>query len=493
MENEKQMTDLALANQVLMRCYIVITAVLDIAYLIEVIKGSRTIGYYAVFFVIGIIPLVISGMLYLKNKDSNAVRIVASAGYAVLYTFVICTSTSVLAFTYILPMLIAITAYSERKLVLRIGIGVLAVNIIDVIVKFITAKDQLPDSATLEIRFAVLILCCIYLVVVTKGLDTVSQRKIKAADDASRSSSQLLERTMTISGNMAELIAEVSEKMGKLRDSLNNTMTAMQEVSRGTENTVEAVQNQINKTEDIQNNISNVRQVSDVISDDMDKAQQEISKGHVNLQELVEQVEQTNQAGVRASEELASLSTYAEKMGTIISVIEEIASQTSLLSLNASIEAARAGEAGKGFAVVASEISSLAGQTTQATTEITSIIENITEALQKVVDVIGELVDNNRLQGEKAGNTSSSFEGVENASQSIQEQSEKLADMVRKLAGANAEIVENIQTVSAITEEVTSHSDETYANSKENGEIASQVMELVGQLQGLADQLDKNQ
>lgn len=490
-DNKSQMSDHAIANQTLLRCFIIISAVLDVAYLIETFKGSRTIGYFLVFLLIDIIPLLISIFLYNRNRDDDKVRLVISFGFAILYAFVIFTTTSVLAFVYVLPMLIALTAYSNQKFVLRIGMGVLALNIIDIVYKYFTEKDKLPDSATLEIRIAALLICCIYLVMVTKSLSHISQRKIDAADSAKDQSDTLLEKTMNISGEMATLIDSANEKMESLHEALSQTMESMQEISVGTSDSVDAVQNQIVQTEEIQKLITNVENISRIISEDITESDKEIVSGHDNLDELLAQVEQTNLAGERASKELAVLSKYSEQMETIISVIENVTGQTSLLSLNASIEAARAGEAGKGFAVVASEISSLANQTNDATTEITTIIQNISGELATVVKVIGQLVENNRLQGEKANLTANSFKGIERTSEHIQAQSKTLASAVTELANANSGIVDNIQTISSITEEVTAHSNITHENSEKNDQTASEVVELVNRLHELAQELDK--
>ena len=82
------------------------------------------------------------------------------------------------------------------------------------------------------------------------------------------------------------------------------------------------------------------------------------------------------------------LDEAAQKIGDVVSLIDEIASQTNLLALNATIEAARAGEAGKGFAVVATEVKSLADQTAHATEEISSQVVQIQEATKNAVGAI---------------------------------------------------------------------------------------------------------
>jgi len=144
-------------------------------------------------------------------------------------------------------------------------------------------------------------------------------------------------------------------------------------------------------------------------------------------------------------------------MQSIIEIIDNITSQTSLLALNASIEAARVGEAGKGFAVVASEITNLADQTQDATVNIADLIENISSELDMVVKVINYLMDNSKLQGIAATETASSFETIASKTTDIQQQTEELSQLVGELASSNEAIVESIQTISAATEEVTAH------------------------------------
>src|SRR6202012_4805796 len=84
-------------------------------------------------------------------------------------------------------------------------------------------------------------------------------------------------------------------------------------------------------------------------------------------------VDQSNTVNAK----MRALAGAAQKIGAVVSLINDIASQTNLLALNATIEAARAGEAGKGFAVVASEVKALANQTAHATGEIAAQIQSI--------------------------------------------------------------------------------------------------------------------
>ena len=285
-ESAKKMSDLALANRTLFGCYLIISVVLDLAYLVEVVKGSRDLEYYAVFLAVSLVPLFLSFLLYWKNQDSGKLRVLISVGFAVLYAFVLFTTISVLAFVYALPMLIAITAYSDRGYVIRIGIGILAVNILDIVYKMINVPEDLPDSATLEIRIAVLIVCAAFLMMVTKTLNFASQKKIDEADMAKEKSDVLLEKTVSVSDNMAVLIKKVTEKMQYLHESLGKTMAAMQEVTQGTSDSVEAVQNQLEKTEVIQEHIGRVERISKTITDDMRVADREIATGHDNLHNL---------------------------------------------------------------------------------------------------------------------------------------------------------------------------------------------------------------
>ncbi|MDE7016923.1 MAG: chemotaxis protein, partial [Lachnospiraceae bacterium] len=184
------------------------------------------------------------------------------------------------------------------------------------------------------------------------------------------------------------------------------------------------------------------------------------------------------------------LEAYMKNMQSIIDLITNVASQTSLLALNASIEAARAGEAGKGFAVVATEISNLANQTQSATVNITEVIHNVTDKLAIAVNAVEQLMKNNAKQNESAVVVADSFEKITKSTKNADEQGRMLEKVVSDLTVANDGIVEGIQTISAVIEQVTAHSNETYNISEKNMDIVSQVSELVENLNRQAQRLN---
>lgn len=486
------LSDIAQANAVALRCYLIIAVILILAYLLEFIKNSRTIGYFVVFTLLALVPLFVSFWMNKKNPESTVIKEIIAYGYSVLYAYALFTATSPEAFVYIIPIFIAIAVYANKPFTIRFAVVVILINVAQIAWDAIQTGMTKTELASVEIRIAVLVICCIFLIMVAVYFTKITKYKVETATKAKEESELLLEKIMNVSGNMAQITADASYKMNYLHDSLTKTMMSMQEVSEGTSDTVNAVQSQLEKTEQIQMHVSNVEVASRSIETDMDEARREILSGRENVDMMVEQVQKTNAAGIKVSEELIKLNNHAKQMETIINVIDGVTRQTSLLALNASIEAARAGEAGKGFAVVATEISSLASQTNSATVEITEMINNISTELKMVVGEINELVESNKIQSERVAKTAESFEGIEKVSMDISEQSKQLVEVVAKLADANSGIVENIQTISAITEEVTAHSGETYNSSEENDRTASEVTNLVSELNNLAQQLKQD-
>ena len=159
--------------------------------------------------------------------------------------------------------------------------------------------------------------------------------------------------------------------------------------------------------------------------------------------------------------------------------------------MNASIEAARAGEAGRGFAVVAGEIQSLAGQTGEATVNITKLINDINTSIQEVFRSTNQMMENNKTQNHAVETMAATFEDIEACVSNIQEVSSSLNDVVAELVRSNETIVTGINTVSAVTQEVSAHANETLEDTEKNTSVVEEVTDVIFSIYAKAKQLNE--
>ena len=485
----KDRSGIARANTGSVITYAVLVAILEICYLIEVIKGSRTVGYFVVFSVLALVPYFMCLFLYKVDEEDQKIKYIMAIGFEIFYFFIIFTTISPIAYVYAIMMAVLLLSYDNIRLILGYMIVVCAGNIIEVGVEFAKGEVASSDMPNIEIRIASLILFTGFMTVGTLISDRNNQSRMEEVEKEKERAAELNEQILNVSEQITENIQIVADKMEVLEGSSNKTKSSMEEVAQGTGETVESIQLQMEKTEEIQNTIKRVEYSSDTIRQNMDETQRELAQSQNNINALIGQVQISNEANADVSRELEELYTYTNQMQSIVQMINDVTEQTSLLALNASIEAARAGEAGKGFAVVASEISALATQTQQATVNITNLINNISTELSQVVEVIHQMMKNVEVQNQATDNTARSFEQIAGCIEKVERESRSLEQLVVELSDANSEIIRGIETISAATEEVTAHSSETLEASEENSNITGEVSEIVDRLHTLAQNL----
>jgi methyl-accepting chemotaxis protein len=215
----------------------------------------------------------------------------------------------------------------------------------------------------------------------------------------------------------------------------------------------------------------------------------ELTKSLKDMESLVTQAIETTEVGNQMQDAAERQQKSSDEAMNITDMIFSISGQTNLLALNASIEAARAGEAGRGFAVVATEISNLAKQTTEATDNINKLIQDLSSQLDTMVSNIEYLIKTGEEESVCANATSDSFLSISDSVKEIIQRSEGMNISVSNLVMANDEIVNSIQTISAITEEVTAHASNTYDSSEQNKEIVEHINTLVTGLNADAEEL----
>ena len=235
------------------------------------------------------------------------------------------------------------------------------------------------------------------------------------------------------------------------QESVNDVYHAVGEISDG-------ARNQANETTDANENVVRIGEQIEYISEEVksltdyagrmaeaEKASEEIMK------ELNGSNESTKESVLRVAEQITDMNGAIQNITKAVSMIQDIADETDLLSLNASIEAARAGEAGRGFAVVAEQISKLADQSKRSATEIEQIIKNIMESSGRMVEIMGEVEANMNHQQSKLEETgvktAAVADGVENSLQHIGGIREKM-DVLGQSGSAIRDVVEGLSAIS---------------------------------------------
>lgn len=481
--------ELARENTVAMNCHFLVCGIISIAYFVEFLKGDDTLLYVLATIILAMGPVVGEIICYKKQHDTKMIKHFVGIGYAILYTFVMFTTNNHFTFVYVIPMLIAITVYNDFKYSLPIEVGVVIVNVIQLALFFKRGIYTKADMASVEIQFFVIVLICGIQLYVSIVAEKLNQKKLAELKAEHEKTEELLTRIMDTSDKMTQQITESAQKTASLGESMQAMKESMEEVNSGSNDTAEAVQSQLNQTEEIQAMVEQVEKGTENIIDSMNQNKEAIAQGNANVGILVKQAEETVESGKKVTEELSQLDTYMSQMNSILDIINSITSQTSLLALNASIEAARAGEAGRGFAVVASEISQMAQQTKDSTVQISQLIENVSNAIQMVVEVSGSMISMIESQNETTEKTAESFTVIEKNSDNVYGQSNELAAYVTKLADANKKIIDSISTISAISEEVAAHASDTLSATESNNVIVEELAALSGQLETLAQEL----
>lgn len=227
-------------NRSLVCGWLLIVIILFVMYLVEVIKGERTLLYLLVFTAVTAIPADIAYYLFRREPDRHMLRYEIVAGYFVMYVFVMATGSTNLVFCYILPLLSLLVLYHEPKLVVYTGVASLVLNVLNVWKRAIKGELTLSNTKDVEIQFALLFLCFLGAFLATRLYDDIHRKneeytaKLNAQnEDIQRMTIQTImtiantidakdEYTRGHSRRVAEYAAAIAKEMGMSEEEVSD-------------------------------------------------------------------------------------------------------------------------------------------------------------------------------------------------------------------------------------------------------------------------------
>lgn len=305
----------------------------------------------------------------------------------------------------------------------------------------------------------------------TQSLGNIVGRIRNSSDTMSANSYELNDtssQTLAANNEISKAVEDVAEGSTGMASSISKINENLEEMSRETKDINESVN-------EIRNQTTAVQDSSKIMNDKIKSMQDSSHKMDDGISAISKRIETVN--------------TTVDKVSNIVSVIEEISSETNLLSLNASIEAARAGDAGKGFAVVAQEIRVLSDNTNTELENIKQIISSLVEECRYCVQASGTIVEDNAKQKEEIKAVLDEFGALDEQIQKTAEKADEIEELVTAMIELNDDITKSSNSLTDVSAANAAATEEMNANIEELNAMMNGVSEMAGHMNDESDGL----
>ena len=456
----------AKANIKARRIWLVFALLLSANYGTDVSQGGYPSTNYIIFLILCWVPFFAGDLLLrIRGKADDRYRYALVIGYGIFYTFLICTTDSPIAFTYILPVVSLLVLYKDRKFMVGCAIANITSVLVSVIYHLVVlGQNTATDQKNYQLQIACLLLCYIGYIMSIRHLiesDGALTDSIKA--DLKRVVTTV-EQVKTASNTIMDGITVVRELATENKHGSDIVVDGMNKLTDHNGQLQSRTASSQEMTGDINSQVQNVASmINDMVSLTAESGKH-AKTSSVDLESLVQtagtMADLSNEVEHILDAFKAEFETVKQETGTI----DSISSQTNLLALNASIEAARAGEAGKGFSVVAEQIRKLSTETKDSSGQISEALSRLDEISGKMTSSIEETLKLIQVTLEKVTQTGENVNKITQDSSLLGEHIQTIDSAMKEVESSNRQLVENMEQVSSIVETMTtciSDSDET--------------------------------
>ncbi|MDD6201724.1 MAG: methyl-accepting chemotaxis protein [Lachnospiraceae bacterium] len=482
------------ANRKARKVWFIFAILLSLNYGSDVANGLSTPQYYLAFLLLCWIPIIV-GQILLKVKGitTDLYKYEFAIGYSIFYTFLICTTPSPIAFTYILPLTSLMIIYKDRKFMIYCGILNTIIVILAAVYRCSLGFNSADDIKNYSLQLSCVVLCYACYV--------MSIRHLNESDGALTNSIKSdLERVVTTVGQVKDAsnaivdgVTVVRELAVENKHGADVVVLGMNALNSSNQDLQERTSSSMDMTSDINTQVQNVASLIEDMVKLTEESGEHAKNSYSELEEVVETTNTMSSLSGEVEKVLQDFKAEFEMVKNQTGTIEKISNQTNLLALNASIEAARAGEAGKGFAVVADQIRELSTETQVSSGQIRQALSRLDETSAKMTESIEETLKLILVTIDKVIQINKSVGTINDDSQQLGEHIQVIDRAMKEVEVSNSQLVNNMEQVSAIMGTMTdciAHSDNTTrAMLSKYAETASNINNIEAVVEGLLTEL----
>ena len=453
------------ANRKARKIWIVFAVLLSANYGSDASGGLYPTTSYLIFLALCWLPLIFGEVLLrVKGWATELYRYDLVIGYGIFYTFVICTTASPIAFTYILPVTSLLVLYKNRKFMINCGIVNSLIIVGAAVYRYMLGFNSASDMKNYQLQLSCIILCYICYVMSIRHLNESHGAMTDSIKADLHRVVTTVEQVKTSSNTILDGITVVRELASENKHGSDMVMLGMNELTDNNHMLQDRTTSSTQMTSDIRAQVENVVALISEMVSLVGKTESHSSVSAKDLQSLVS----TATTMSELSTELENvLQNFQQEFGMVkqeTGTIEKITNQTNLLALNASIEAARAGEAGKGFAVVADQIRTLSTETHASSGQIREALSRLDATSAKMTASIEETLKLIQVTLEKVTHTGENVNQIASDSAQLGRHIQVVDNAIKEVESSNTQLVSNMEQVSNIVETITgciAHSSQT--------------------------------
>ena len=307
---------------------------------------------------------------------------------------------------------------------------------------------------------------------------------------------ELTQSLGSIVGKIRNSSDTMSSNSYELNDTSSQTLAANNEISKAVEDVAEGSTGMAASNSKINENLLEMSNETKDINASVDEIKNQTTAVQDSSKIMNDKIKSMQDSSHKMDEGISAISkrietvnTTVDKVSNIVSVIEEISSETNLLSLNASIEAARAGDAGKGFAVVAQEIRVLSDNTNTELENIKQIISSLVEECRYCVQASGTIVEDNAKQKEEIKAVLDEFGSLDEQIQKTAEKADEIEELVTAMIELNDDITKSSNSLTDVSAANAAATEEMNANIEELNAMMHGVSEMAEHMNNESDGL----